>query len=301
MLNCVDDLHWALASPSLLKVEESTYRTMDDPWFIHQAELFNPYIKKLKENPAPLEAHLSHLKTYRLGAYFEQLIRFWLDHNDRYECVEQNLVIRDKSHTLGEFDFIVFDHVNRCFCHWEMALKFYLGVGDISNLENWHGPNKKDRLDLKHRHLCDKQISLSTKLAADSYLKKKGITIQERRIWIKGRLFYPIHQLNQNLVTERAADKTISPNHLKGGWLSKTELLNELSLSNNRECNETNISVLDKKNWLMNKSNTKLSNTGFFSLVSDLKKPIQVEISNLKTEHSEPKRFFVVPDDWSTF
>lgn len=298
MLTCVDDLYWMLSSPSLLRVEEPTYRTFDDAWFLNQTEKFKPHFAKLRSNPAPLVEHLSHLKTYRLGAYFEQLIRYWLNHNERYECVEQNLIIRENKQTLGEFDFIVFDHEKQQFCHWEIALKFYLGVGNINCLRHWHGPNKKDRLDIKFQHLCDKQIQLSMLPAAKSYLNKKGIVIKERVIWIKGRLFYPVYKTTQDFAVPKDSDKSISESHLKGGWINKTAFLNELQ---NSEPNEITFSLLSKKDWLTNKTSDQWSPSDFHPLVSSIENPAQIEIFNPKLEHSYPKRFFVVPDNWSPF
>jgi hypothetical protein len=68
---------------------------------------------------------------------------------------------------LGEFDFIIFDRKTQKINHVEVAVKFYLGHQNynqstckpikknlpLHNWHNWVGPNFRDTLAIKMRHL----------------------------------------------------------------------------------------------------------------------------------------------------
>ena len=106
--------------------------------------------------PSPPDAH-----HFRLGLHFETLIRHWLATSSQYTLIKHNWQVIAHKRTIGEFDLIVRDQLTGELEHWELAIKFYLGTGDLS-WTHWYGPNPSDRLDLKTDRLTTHQLTLST-------------------------------------------------------------------------------------------------------------------------------------------
>lgn len=174
----------------------------------------------LDQDPVKLESMLAAQKDRRLGNYFETLWAFALELNPRYQLLERNLQINDGQNTLGEMDFIVLDNkTGRC-AHWELAIKFYLGAGDTTNQAAWHGPGKKDRLDLKVGHLLSRQTLLSAHPVAKAALQQRAIKIDDCAVIFKGRLFYPWQQSGPEFYPQSA-----NTTHFRGKWLKRERFL----------------------------------------------------------------------------
>ncbi|HHO59056.1 MAG TPA: DUF1853 family protein, partial [Thiotrichales bacterium] len=188
---CVRDLAWALASPPLMQPQGAECDWPDAAYFqaIYHDAL--PWLQSLDKDPSELEDLLARQKDRRLGRYFETLWYFWLLNQRRYEIVETNLQVIIDGETLGEMDFILYDTRERCFVHWEVAVKFYLGVGDTQQLSNWHGPGQRDRLDRKFQHLLNRQSTISTRPGVANWLAERRIQIDRCAVILKGRLYYP--------------------------------------------------------------------------------------------------------------
>ena len=146
---------------------------------------------QLDKDPAELELSLAQQKDRRLGKRFETLWAFWLEKSTRFEVIVQNMPLRDGDRTLGELDFLVIDKKTGKYLHLEMAVKFYLGIGDTALHCNWHGPGLKDRLDKKVEHLKNKQSVISDQPAVQGLLNDMKLRVDARGVILKGRLFYP--------------------------------------------------------------------------------------------------------------
>ena len=216
---CVADLAWAVYSPPLLLRRDSACTWFEGEWYLDQYRQIEALLQQLDHNPARLESLLAAQKDQRLGNYFETLWAFALDLHPRYRLVERNLQIVDGPNTLGEMDFIVFDEQSGRYAHWELAVKFYLGVGDTLKYAAWQGPGKQDRLDIKVDHLLSRQIALSNHPVARAMLRERGIEIEDSGIILKGRLFYPLQRQDDD-----SAPVFSNPGHLKGVWLTRSEL-----------------------------------------------------------------------------
>ena len=211
----VADLAWAVSSPPLLNLHDKSCDWFASDWFKLFHEDITDHLKRLDHDPEPLETLLAQQKDLRLGNYFETLWAYALKINPRYELIERNLQVIDGGHTVGEFDFIVKDLVTGRCAHWELAVKFYLGLGDTTDHGSWYGPHKKDRLDLKVAHLRERQTVLGLHPRARELLADRGIRIDDCGVILKGRLFYPWRQMGPEHYPEAA-----NPSHLRSQWLT---------------------------------------------------------------------------------
>ena len=130
---------------------------------------------------------LSLLKSRRLGIYFEALWIFVFSHHPDYELLGHNIPIRAQGKTLGELDFVVRHIPDNVIEHWEVAVKFYLGVGDY-----WVGPGLRDRLDIKLARMRDHQLPIAKTPDAQSQLAQNQWIPQRQWALMPGRLFTPL-------------------------------------------------------------------------------------------------------------
>ncbi len=208
----VRDLAWAIASPPLVLSDSSDCEWFDDIWYQHRYHDSADWLQTLDQDPAPLQAAVAAQKDRRLGNYFETLWAYWLEANQRYDLLARNLPIREGGDTLGELDFIVRDNLNGLNYHWEVAVKFYLGVADTRQPGNWHGPGRRDRLDIKLEHLRERQSQMCRLPQTQALLSEQGIDIAGCAVILKGRLFYP-HEQPQPRSPQGACDS-----HLRSRW-----------------------------------------------------------------------------------
>lgn len=224
----VRDLAWAISSPPLLTQPSGPGCWPDSNWYQQIYEATLPWINSVDRDPSELEALIAEQKDRRLGKYFETLWYYWLSNHPRYQIVESNLQIIIDGQTLGELDFIVFDRETGQTMHWEVAVKFYLGTGDTRVMSNWHGPNLRDRLDIKFDHLLKRQSVISQDTKVSQWLKQRGIVIDQYSVILKGRLYYP-WKYREQVQQGHALSVAISPlqccsKHLNGIWLTDVEL-----------------------------------------------------------------------------
>lgn len=217
---CVADLAWAVSSPPLLLLDGKECEWFTDRWYRDQYRHIEARLRELDHDPIELKSLLAAQKDQRLGNYFETLWCFALQLNSRYQLIEHNLQVHDGERTLGEMDFIVLDTETGRHAHWELAIKFYLGLGNTVSHDAWHGPGKKDRLDLKFDHLLNKQTLLSTHPVAKAQLEERGIFIDNRGVIFKGRLFYPFQQSGPGDYPCFA-----NPSHLRSQWLTRRQFM----------------------------------------------------------------------------
>lgn len=180
------DLAWLILNPAL--IQPGKYRCLAEShrhgdfaydfvipssrWQARAWHAFAPVLAQGKQiTPALDRLHASKHKQ-RLGLYFERLMYFWLTHSPLHEVIAKGLSVRQFSNksTLGECDYLVFDKSTQQLQHWEVAVKFYLGVSYKNATEKskmaWLGPNLKDRLDLKIHHTLNHQLPLSASAEA---------------------------------------------------------------------------------------------------------------------------------------
>ncbi|GGO76167.1 hypothetical protein GCM10011348_02730 [Marinobacterium nitratireducens] len=230
----------------------------------------------------------------RLGFYFEDLVAELLQ--DGVDDLHRNMQCRTEGRTLGEFDF-VYRHLGR-WHHLEAAVKFYLCVGDGSELEHFVGPGLRDRLDIKWQRLQQHQLLLSQSPAGQQQLAEIGADNPAIELLMPGYLFY--HSTAGDIATgiPRRLHPEISPGHLRGFWCTLAEF------QSRSPAPAEGFSILPKLSWL---SPARLDPAEVLDLPSLLDRlahqagPLLVSLlrpSGSGDDWVEHSRGFVVPDSW---
>ncbi len=286
---CIADLAWAVSSPPLLLYPGTDCAWYSGDWYRDQYRHIEDRLHALDHDPVTLENLLAAQKDQRLGNYFETLWSFALELNPRYRLIERNLQIIDRGRTLGEMDFIVFDNETGRYGHWELAIKFYLGIGDTARHDAWHGPGKKDRLDLKLDHLLSRQTLLSTHPVTQAKLDRRGIVIDDCAVILKGRLFYPWQQYAPEFHPLYA-----NPSHPGGHWLTRQQLRHSYGSA-------TRFMPLIRSGWMADlpvRHDLTYSMSELLRLVDGGLWHLPLHVTRLEGVSAQ-ERLFIVDDDWS--
>lgn len=204
----VRDLAWALFNPSLFQhIPDVSDEWLEPIWRDNeQFDNITTWLTSIDNNPKKLQEHLQNQRATRLGVYFEQLLSFFFSEYPRFSLLAKNLQANEHTktkRTIGEYDFIVFDHHDQQHYHIEVAIKFYIGLQHLDcdipknlPIHNWHlwvGPNKKDTLGIKMRHLLNHQLLLANTEAGKDALATIGLTPEQLKpkLLLTGRLYYP--------------------------------------------------------------------------------------------------------------
>lgn len=214
----VRDLAWVLASPPLLAAPTGEAYWMDAAWGDRAFTASADWLATLDHDPALLAPVLAR-RQGRLGSYFEGLLTCWLawPGNPLYRLHRQGLPVRDGKRTVGEMDFLVEDRASGELQHWEVAVKFYLGIATGGAHAHWIGPGQRDRLDIKVEHLLRHQLALSRSLHGEQALSEAGLGRPRPACLLRGRLFYPSEVDHSQWQPHHAA-----PGHLSGWWMPLT-------------------------------------------------------------------------------
>jgi uncharacterized protein len=201
----VRDLAWVIESPPL-------YTHPNYLFPIQQGKIEKTLLNELAINPQPLIEHIKQTDRATLGAYYEQLVFFWLKNHPDVELLLTNYPIRTREHTLTELD-CVFRYQHTIY-HAELSIKFYLQRSENS----WHesdfiGPNQKDSFKKKSDHL--KTQLRSTELdETKRILYHLGIENPKPCLLFHGQLFYWHMEKTAHFA---------SPNHLRGQLIQNHE------------------------------------------------------------------------------
>ncbi|MDF2445214.1 MAG: hypothetical protein K0S46_450 [Moraxellaceae bacterium] len=211
----VRDLAWALASPPLLLAPTPSVEWLDAAWGERAWQASEDWLAALDRDPSVLSAALGR-RPGRLGGYFEALLACWLawPGNPLFRLVRHGLPVRVGKRTVGELDFLVEDRLTGELQHWEVAVKFYLGIAPGGAHADWIGPGQRDRLDLKVDHLMRHQLPLSQLPEGLGALSEAGLERPRPICLLRGRLFYPHGARHNDWEPANAA-----PDHLRGWWM----------------------------------------------------------------------------------
>jgi hypothetical protein len=292
----VRDLAWLLFAPDLLRASHAgapLAKPFDTP---AERDATLAWLDALDRDPRPLHARSRNPKLTRLGFYAESLLEFFLTHGPAARLVAANVPLRKHRLTIGECDFLL-QTAAGARLHWELAVKFYLHIGDGSRdtarLSDYVGPNLQDRFDLKHARLITHQLALSSREEFASLGFGSAWTAQ---LYIKGRLFY--HGASVLPAPELGDD------HLRGWWLSVSEWSEARST---RLDDEHAWVVQPRLAWLASR---RLAAADAGSLLADAA-AIHERLQNAASPTMvasyardadgglrERSRGFIVPDDW---
>ncbi|MGI4982997.1 MAG: DUF1853 family protein [Janthinobacterium lividum] len=256
----VRDLCWLMCSPALLSPSlfgDQLAAPVDSRCFGPDAPAgLQRLLARLDADPAPLLDALGATPERRLGRYAEGLLAVWLQQMPDVDVVALGLPIRDAGRTLGECDAL-FRTAQGGRQHWEMAVKFYLRIDDVSpetpdspfvparresiaadpfaGCDAYVGAGLADRLDWKLRRLVEHQMRLSER----AELVTLGGGAWQARMFVKGRLFHPLAQWRDRPAGEPDAfmnavgrdgmrhetdiAPALAPDHLRGWWATYDE------------------------------------------------------------------------------
>lgn len=211
----VRNLAWVLASPALLSFLPEFNQPLtvfDNTFWQQQYAAYRPRLQALDADSEPLLTFLAQHKNHRLGYYFEYLLLFWLLDRDYhpFELIQHRATLFQGKITIGELDFLIRNHQTGKIEHWEVAIKFYLGHPPLDDAWRWLGPNDRDSLGRKLKHLAEQQFRFTS--WQDDQIEQRGLVM-------KGRLFYPG---SHKTLLQRASGEglpCLAPQHLQGNWL----------------------------------------------------------------------------------
>ncbi|HEX4940688.1 MAG TPA: DUF1853 family protein, partial [Candidatus Kapabacteria bacterium] len=263
----VRDLAWAILSPTLIAAPDASQHTTP-AWYEQAFLAIESHLHELDKDDSKLVQHLTTPATPRLGIWFERLWSYWLQHNGRYELLAANLQVKQDEKTRGEFDFIVRDSHADEIEHWELAIKFYLGIPPLHSANHWFGPNLQDRLDLKFQHLVERQLPLSQSHAGQQICAERGWTVKRRRLISKGRLYLP----GMETESHPPLPKCIDTHALLGHWLTQQEFQRAA-----RPFPAAAYRHLTKSEWMVSQARQSVSFSNILSQVQQ-SYPVQIQV-----------------------
>ncbi|WP_158936743.1 DUF1853 family protein [Burkholderia sp. S171] len=220
----VRDLAWLLFSPDLLSASRAGAPLACPAATEKERETTLVWLTALDRDPAALHAQVHKPSLTRLGFYAEALLEHFLTHGPHARLIAANIPLRTAERTLGEVDFLL-ENVRGERLHWELAVKFYLHIGEgdgAATLAHYVGPNLQDRFDLKHARLLNHQLGLS---AHDEFASLGFEGPWRAELFVKGRLFYRDDSLGSGLSRNLALNPPpeLAVDHLRGWWKTASE------------------------------------------------------------------------------
>jgi len=272
------DLLWAVTSPSPLRPDLAEMPSRH--WFCEFAEALKlDNWQPSEPPPAGSDGTIGR----KVGFYFEWLWQQAVLAHPDYRLLAANLPIMHHQRTLGALDLLVYNHRLRQHEHWELAIKFYLGMGNNAGFDHWIGPGLRDRLDIKWRRLCDHQLTLSAQPAARAALAQWDVSSLVRRLILKGVFFCDSQ-------TAAAPSWLVAANP-PAQWLTLSRFRKQAEHRPGDD-NKT-YHLLTKPHWLAVPAvGSEIPQCDPASLRLD-RGPVQLVKSG-----GSGRRLFVVPDDW---
>jgi hypothetical protein len=298
--DCVRDLAWAIFSPPMVPLVETSRGIASAPEFA-LTPARRRWLCRLDADPAPLQAFLAVRHSRFLGVYFEALWRFFLSHDDEVTLLASNRQVIDDGRTVGEFDVFYRCHRRNAIVHLELAVKFYLGLpirtaSDLLDPAYWLGPNCVDRLDLKINHLREHQLPLIGHASAREWLQQEQLHPDIQETAFHGYLYYPWH-------VDAPAPHAASTQHLRSFWL-RDDQLEKLRTPDFAET-ARKYRIVPRLQWLCPHH---ISDEGWLDfntfaenvraeLAIALIQPVLCEEADAGSARAL-RRFFVAPQDW---
>ncbi|MGF1724167.1 DUF1853 family protein [Photobacterium nomapromontoriensis] len=150
---------------------------------------------------------ITYQGNHRLGFFYQWLWQQLIIHHPHYELVAEEIQLHVDGKTVGAIDFLVTNSLTGQLEHWEVAIKFYLALGN-----SWPGPNAQDNLDKKAHRMLTHQLMLSHHSAYQQQLHHYYGQPAVKRLIMQGRLFFSTNKSNIG------SDITINPSASTGQW-----------------------------------------------------------------------------------
>lgn len=269
------DLQWAIASPSLITTTAVT-------------ESRSPVSGADFTHHASSESVLAGHGRYRVGHYFERLIKWHIQQQADWELLHHGQQIRDAGRTVGELDF-VFRGGGQVY-HVETAVKFYLYLPHRTcGGSQFVGPNSKDNFEAKLLRLMTHQLPLSQ-------IWRPEVTIRQPHV--KGIIFYPLNGPCADELPEG-----MSPDHERGVWFPATQLPDFLARLPNPQ--QVQFHIHRKPHWLAAPADSTNALTGVQLAQSVVRhfqtnanRPLMISQLDSTRDRTHSIRLFCMPDHW---
>ena len=151
----------------------------------------------------------------RAELFFAEAIRQSSD----YDLIAQNLQLIHNKQTLGEFDFFLKEQATQQSLHVELVYKFYVYDPSFKQeLDRWIGPNRKDSLLKKIKHVKSHQFPLLFREESQELLQQRGIELEkiQQQVCFLAHLFVPKSLFHQQF-------KLVNKHCISGYWLHEHE------------------------------------------------------------------------------
>lgn len=162
----------------------------------------------------------SDINESRLGKLTEHFVFNELNGITNIDVLKTNIQINNNKTTIGELDALI-KQANQLI-HLEIIFKFYLydNQSNLSEINKWIGPNRKDSLSKKIDKLKTKQLPLLFNKQTNSYLLALGINLNKivQKIYFKAQLFVPLEMVNHDF-------EFINNSCVQGYYLSINEVM----------------------------------------------------------------------------
>ncbi|WP_415891405.1 DUF1853 family protein [Neptuniibacter sp. SY11_33] len=262
-----NDIDWVFNSPSLINVPNS---------FASIQDLLCKDSSKLVSDTHP------DFSAKNLGGYYENIVNYNLNNNPHLFDIKRNIKVFNNIVTLGEFDFLGRSLMGDF--HLECAIKYYLRVNSGTRLDDFIGPGKKDRLDIKYERMLEHQLKLSQTPQGIQACQSEGLSPSIFVMLVQGYLFHPFAEFG----SETDLHQAINPNHLQGWWLRQRELKNLQGADT--------YTIMHKPHWLVADQSILLDYVGIKAELLKADRPILV--ARFDKTGKELDRGFVVPNEW---
>ncbi|MDA8637953.1 DUF1853 family protein [Rhodospirillales bacterium] len=230
---------------------------------------------------------LAGRRSAALGRYFETLVQIVITLSPEVESCHHNITIHDGIRTCGELDILY--KMSGRWVHLELAVKFYIGLGDRSDPHQWYGPAARETLWRKLKRLTEHQLILPGTKAGVSALDRLDISAVHSEALVMGRLFHPIINWQKNDLITPAE---ISQNHSTGWWCRATET------AVFAEVGDVKWRVLEKPDWLSSGNMAIPKTTSLPTALKEVGLTRALMITGT-LNNVELYRGFVVPDYWA--
>ncbi|WP_233357625.1 DUF1853 family protein [Haloflavibacter putidus] len=182
--------------------------------FIQTPELWENNLFELNQFKLPQinKPDLSQLEDINprlvLGKRAEHFFSLAIQNSKDYELLANNLQIIYNKETLGEFDFFLRNINRKQNLHVELVYKFYVYDPNFeAEMDRWIGPNRKDSLTRKIKHLKTHQLPLLYQPETTEILENVAIDVQnlEQEVCFKANLFLPKYMQSKNIAPLNSA------------------------------------------------------------------------------------------------
>lgn len=241
------------------------------------------FIDRSKVNTFPGDLEIP--RTMVLGKRMEEFFKYFIAHYTTDQLLAHSQQIIQNKQTLGELDFLLRNSISGEVSHVELIYKFFLYDPDVFLEEDkWTGPNHRDSLSRKKRHLLDKQFPLLHRKETKEILSELDLTSDQvaQKVCFKANFFIP-----WDFEQKKIESKYGFP--VQGRWI-------RIENFTGKTFEKAHFFSPKKKDWpVLPKDNTQW--VPYFAIleqITPMLKRSQSPLVWMKTPENEYSRFFIV-------